>query len=100
MSYLYCSQILIHRTGVLSSTRISTGALDLQAEKGTLVEVSILSNNGWSDFQKKKKYDGVFLRCLEREDASKIVKELHDRPAGGHYSGDTTAHKILRAGYY
>ena len=48
----------------------------------------------------KKNYDGVFLRCLEREDASIIVKELHDGPAGGHYSGDTTAHKIFIAGYY
>ena len=26
--------------------------------------------------------------------------ELHDGLAGGHFSGDTTAHKILRAGYY
>ena len=26
--------------------------------------------------------------------------ELHDGPAGGHFSGDTTSHKILRAGYY
>ena len=26
--------------------------------------------------------------------------ELHDGPTGGHYSGDTTTHKILRAGYY
>ena len=48
----------------------------------------------------RKNYDGVFLRCLEQEGASKVVKELHDGPAGGHFSGDTTAHKILRAGYY
>ena len=25
---------------------------------------------------------------------------MHDGPAGGHFFGDTTAHKILRAGYY
>ena len=48
----------------------------------------------------RKKYDGVFLRCLEQEDASRVVKELHDGPARGHFSGDTTAHKILRARYY
>ena len=48
----------------------------------------------------RKNYGGVFLRCLEREHASKIVKELHDRPAGGHYSGDTITHKILRARCY
>ena len=48
----------------------------------------------------RKSYDGVFLRCLEQEDASKVVKELHDGPTGAHFSEDTTAHKILRAGYY
>ena len=26
--------------------------------------------------------------------------DLHDGPTGGHFSRDTTAHKILRAGYY
>ena len=44
--------------------------------------------------------NGVFLRCLEQEDAKKVIIELHDGPGGGHFSGDTTAHKILRAGYY
>ena len=48
----------------------------------------------------RKNYDGEFLRCLEQEDASKVVKGLHDGPAGGHFSGDTIAHKILRVGYY
>ena len=48
----------------------------------------------------KKNYDGVLLRCLEKEDARKVMIELHDGPAGGHFFGDTTTHKILRAGYY
>jgi hypothetical protein len=29
-----------------------------------------------------------------------VLKELHDGPVGGHFAGNTTAHKILRAGYY
>ena len=37
---------------------------------------------------------------MEQEYASKVVKELHDSPDGGHFSRDTTTHKILRAGYY
>jgi hypothetical protein len=45
-------------------------------------------------------YDGVLLRCLEREDAEKVLKELHDGPIIGHFAGNTTAHKKLRAGYY
>jgi hypothetical protein len=45
-------------------------------------------------------YDGVLLICLELEDANKVLKELHDGPADGHFVGNTTAHKILRVGYY
>ena len=48
----------------------------------------------------RKNYDGVFLICLEQEDAKKVIIELHDGPAGGHFSKDTTTHNILRAGYY
>ena len=48
----------------------------------------------------KKHHDGVLLRCLENDEGHKILTELHDGPDGGHFSGDTTAHKIMRAGYY
>ena len=37
---------------------------------------------------------------LEKYDAEHILIELHDGPVGGHFSGETTAHKVLRAGYY
>jgi hypothetical protein len=29
-----------------------------------------------------------------------VLKELHYGPVGGHFAGNTTAHKILRANYY
>ena len=45
-------------------------------------------------------YDYVLLRCLEKSEAEKVLRELHDGPAGGHFGGDTTAHKIMHAGYY
>ena len=45
----------------------------------------------------RKHYDGVFMRCLEQEDASKVVKELHDGHVGGNYLGDSIAHKLLKA---
>jgi hypothetical protein len=45
-------------------------------------------------------YDGVLLICLECEDADKVLKELHDGPTGGQFAGNTSAHKILRDGYY
>ena len=46
-----------------------------------------------------KNYDGVLLRFLEKDDAKKVMIDLHDGPAGRHLSRDMTTHKILRAGY-
>jgi hypothetical protein len=37
---------------------------------------------------------------LEKYDAKHILTKLHDGLAGGHFRGETTAHKVLRAGYY
>ena len=48
----------------------------------------------------QQNYDKVLLRCLEKDDAKHILTELNYGPAGGHFSGETTAHKVLRAGYY
>lgn len=48
----------------------------------------------------RKNHDGIWLRCLEKDDANHVLKEMHDDPAGGHYGGETTTHKILRAKYY
>jgi hypothetical protein len=45
-------------------------------------------------------YDGVLIRYLKREDADKVLKELHDGPTCGHFARNTIAHKILRVGYY
>ena len=64
-----------------------TRALQLKSTSYQVIEGVLFRNN----------YDGVLLRCLEQEDANKVVKELHDDPVGGNYSGDTTSHKILRA---
>ena len=45
-------------------------------------------------------YDGVFLRVLEKQGAGKILVDMHAGPVGGHFSRETTTHKVLRAGYY
>jgi hypothetical protein len=45
-------------------------------------------------------FDGVLMRCLEKDEEEKVFLELHAGEAGGHFSGDTTAHKVLRSGYY
>ena len=48
----------------------------------------------------RKNADGVLLRCLEKEEFDSVLTQLHDGPTGGHFGGDTTAHKTLRAGYF
>ena len=47
-----------------------------------------------------KKYDNLFLRFLDKDDVKGILTKLHDGSAGGHFSGETIAHKVLREGYY
>lgn len=45
-------------------------------------------------------YDNFLLICLEKSDAKKVIIELHDGWAGGHFGGETTLDKILLASYY
>eukprot|EP00253_Pinus_taeda_P017498 PITA_17498 len=33
-------------------------------------------------------------------EAQRVLQELHDGPARGHFGADTTAHKVIHAGYY
>eukprot|EP00253_Pinus_taeda_P005266 PITA_05266 len=65
-------------------------AIRLKAKNFTLID----------DVLFKKNYDSILLRCIEKIEAQKVLQELHDRPAGGHFGADTTAHKIIHAGYY
>jgi hypothetical protein len=45
-------------------------------------------------------FDSVLRRCLAKDEAEKVLLELHAGEAGGHFSSDTIAHKVLRSGYY
>jgi hypothetical protein len=40
------------------------------------------------------------MRCLEKDEAEKVLSELHAGEVGGNFGGDTTSHKVLRDGYY
>ena len=48
----------------------------------------------------RRNYDLVLLRCLKKTEVRKLLQELYDGLAGGHFEGDTTSQKILHAGYY
>jgi hypothetical protein len=65
-------------------------ALRLKAMKYCLTENGL----GWKD------PDGVLLKCVNQEEADRLLKELHSEHCGGHFTAHTTAHNILRVGYY
>ena len=48
----------------------------------------------------RQNFDGVLMHCLEKDEAEKVLLELHAGEAGGNFGGDKTAHKVLREGYY
>ena len=43
----------------------------------------------------RKNYDGVLLRCLEKEDTKKVITELHDGPAGCRISREMTSSRPI-----
>jgi hypothetical protein len=40
------------------------------------------------------------LRCINKEESAQTMIEFHSSECGGHHYWKTTAHKILRVGYY
>jgi hypothetical protein len=65
-------------------------ALKLKAIRYCLIDQALY----WKDPQ------GVLLRCLDPQQAQKVIFDFHSGLCGGHHFWKTTAHKILRAGYY
>lgn len=48
----------------------------------------------------RKHNNGVLLRCLEAHESEKVLQDLHDELVGGHFAGNTTAHKVVQADFY
>lgn len=48
----------------------------------------------------KKNYEGIYLRCLDKPEANKVLTKLHDKFGTTHGSHLATTHAILRARYY
>jgi len=53
-----------------------------------------------NDILFQKKFDGVFLRCLEKEESERVLAELHSGDVDSNFGRDTTAPKVLRDDYY
>ena len=52
------------------------------------------------DILYKKSKDQILLRCVDADEAKKIVHEIHEGVYGTHASGHVMARQIMRAGYY
>ena len=48
----------------------------------------------------RRDLNGALLRCIDIDQAKRMIKELHDGPDGGHFLGRTITMKIMRVGYY
>jgi len=48
----------------------------------------------------RRSYDGIHLRCLKKEEAKRVAKEVHQGICGPHMNGKMLAKKILGIGYY
>jgi hypothetical protein len=64
--------------------------LRLKASKYCIIQDDL----GW------KNLNGVILRCVDELESKIRLVDSHSRFYCGHFAAKTTAHKILRAGYY
>ena len=48
----------------------------------------------------RRSYDDIYLRCLKKEEAEKVMEEVHQGICGSHMNGRMLAKKILRMEYY
>ena len=47
-----------------------------------------------------KSFTGPYLRCLNSEDAQRLLEKIHEGVCGNHSDGRSLAHKALTIGYY
>ena len=48
----------------------------------------------------RRAYDGVLLRCLDKQEAEYVLRQAHSSECGGHQSGPRLHHQVKRMGYY
>ena len=52
------------------------------------------------DILYKKSKNQILLRCVDADEAKKIIHEIHEGVCGTHTSGHVMARQIMRAEYY
>ncbi|KAI3732913.1 hypothetical protein L1987_64125 [Smallanthus sonchifolius] len=122
--YLKQARMLIDNIGKVEVTHVSRGsnkkvaalskmasvAFDhLAREKGTLAEdkgearklrLEALQYEMIGDVMYRKSYLGPSMKCVDEEEASYIVREIHEGICGLHGGPKTIVAKEMKAGYY
>ena len=47
-----------------------------------------------------KNYEGIYLKCLNCDEAKDFLTQFHDKYDTRHGSAEATVHQILRSSYY
>ena len=81
---------------------LELGAYSDGADKRERLSIRMMATQyilcGWQLY--KRSYDGIHLRCLKKEEAERIMEEIHQGIYGPHMNGRMLAKKILRIRYY
>ena len=48
----------------------------------------------------KRNYEGIYLKCLRREEAKEVLEQYNDKYGMRHGSTKVMTHMILRSGYF
>lgn len=48
----------------------------------------------------RKNNNKILLRCLEAQDSERVLHDMQDGIVGGHFIGNTIAHRVMRAIFY
>jgi hypothetical protein len=48
----------------------------------------------------RRNYDGILLRCVDENQAHKLMREFHEGICSGQFARISIAHKIIRVGFY
>jgi hypothetical protein len=88
--YTYIIYVLENLLAPLGVSKTKVRLIKLKAVKFCVLDNSLY----WKDPK------GILLSYLLEDEAKRAIQEFHKGDCGGHHYWKTTAHKILRAGYY
>ena len=78
------------RSGILPDGRDAARKLKVQASRFVLIR----------DVLYKRGFSRPYLRCLSRNEADYVMREVHKGICGNHSGAQSLVHKLIQAGYY